>query len=409
MPAALSRRAGLTALALLLAGCAAGSATPGGRPDAQGRPTAAVLVDRTRAVQDLLDGRAAALLRRDRVGFLSSVDPGQPAFTARQVALFEDLAAVPVASWSYAVDAARWQQDGAGWSTRVALSVALAGVDTRPAVSDQVLTFVRAGDRWLVGGQDEAAGSAPAIWDEGPVVAVRGTRSLVLGHPSGAAGLTRLAADVDAAVPRVTGVWGTGWAQRVVVVVPADAAELNRLVRSGPTAALAAMTVAGRLVDGSRGDDRVVVNPGELARLDVTGRQVVLTHELVHVATGPVTGPRTPSWLSEGLADHVGFLGTGLPVRDVAAELADDVRAGRVPQELPADAAFAEAAGLGAVYEQAWLAVELLVRTYGQDRVLALYRDIGARTDLDAALRALGTDRASVTAAWRADLVRELS
>jgi len=412
VPAARSQRSGLVALAVLLTGCAG---APAGRPapqGAQGRPGATALADRTPAVQAVLDGRAAALLRRDRAAFLSSVDTEQPAYAARQAALFDDLAAVPVASWSYAVDPTGWQPDGAGWSTRVVLAVALTAVDTGPATSDQHLSFVRRGDRWLLGGQDDAAGSPPAVWDEGPVVAVRGTRSLVLGHPSNAPELARLAADVDAAVPRVTAVWGSGWAQRVAVVVPADTAELYRLVRSGPTDSLAAMTVAGRLRDGSRGDDRVVVNPPELARLDAMGRRVVLTHELVHVASGAAAGSRTPAWLSEGLADHVGFLGAGLPVRDVAAELSGDVRAGRVPRDLPADAAFADVAGLSAVYEQAWLAVELLVRTYGQDRVLALYRDVGTRTEqgaVDGALRALGTDLMAFTAAWRADLVRQLS
>ncbi len=412
MPAAPTRRARLVALVglgALLAGCAG---APAGRPVPQGRPGSAVLSDRAGAVRGLLDRRAAALLGRDRAGFLSSVDPDQHAYLARQAALFDDLAAVPLASWSYAVDPTRWQPTGAGWSTRVTVAVALAGVDTAPATTDQVLRVVRRGDRWLLEGQDDAAGSPPAVWDEGPVVAVRGTRSLVLGHPSGAAELDRIAADLDAAVPRVTAVWGSGWAQRVAVVVPADTAELGRLVPSGPTASLAAMTVAGRLADGRRGDDRVVVNPTELARLDATGRRVVLTHELTHVASGPVTGSQTPSWLAEGLADHVGFAGTGLAIRDVAAELSDDVRAGRVPQHLPTGAAFAEAAGLGAVYEQAWLAVELLVRTYGQDRVLALYRDVGRSNDpraVDEALRALGTDLEAFTAAWRADLVRQLS
>lgn len=370
-------------------------------------------------MQALLDAHAAALLRRDRAGFLAAVDPTVPGLRARQGAAFDALAPVPLAAWSYRVGGAP-PTDPARWTPRVVLAVGLAGSDQEPGETEPALTLARrAGRWWLVDDGLGPAGKGPAqLWDLGPVAVVRGTRSLVLGRPPALAALRRLAAEADAVVPRVTSVWGTGWAQRVTVVVPADATELGRLVTSGTgPAGFAALTVALPVRGGTElGADRVYVDPGALAGLSDQGRQIVLTHEVTHVAARASTGALTPAWLAEGLADHVGLSGTGLPVPEVAAELAEDVRAGRLPARLPGPPAFAGGApGLAQAYQQAWLAVELLWRRHGGAAVLALYRDLGARRAgdpaavLDETLRAdLGTTTAALTADWRADLSRQL-
>ncbi|MGB8650486.1 MAG: hypothetical protein WCD35_07470, partial [Mycobacteriales bacterium] len=81
---------------------------------------------------------------------------------------------------------------------------------------------------------------------------------------------------------------------------------------------------------------------------------------------------------------------------------------------LPADTAFdGSRHDLAQSYEQSWLAVVLLARSYGQAAVLQLYHRTGADPRpgaLDRQLRAVtGTTLASFTAAWRVDLRRELS
>ncbi len=389
------------------------------------------LAERAAEVQALLDARARAVLRRDRLAFLAGVDPQATAFATRQAALFDALADVPLTAWTYTMDAAQAQlpdatldaRYGSWWAPRVVLGVGLEGIDTDPAESTQALTFVQRDGHWYVAADDDflarGATTARELWDGGPVSVVRGARSLVLGHPGSLPQLRRLATDVDAAVPRVTAVWGTGWSQRVAVVVPADQAELGRLVTArGSLSPIAALAVSGPVRGGSaRGGDRVLVNPPNLALLGAVGRRVVLTHEVTHVAARSATGPATPSWLSEGLADHVGFLGTGVPVPQVAVELSAEVRAGRVPAQLPIDSSFGgDDPALSSAYQQAWLAVELLVKTYGQPRVLALYRDLGARSgddagrDLEQALQEqLGTGIAPFTAAWQASLRRQLA
>lgn len=133
--------------------------------------------------------------------------------------------------------------------------------------------------------------------------------------------------------------------------------------------------------------DTVRVHPDAWATLSAQGRQAVLTHELVHVATAAMTTPRTPEWLVEGLAEAVAWRDVALPDRVVAQELAAEVRAGRVPGALPTaqdfDARPAQA------YQEAWLAVDLLLRALGPARVLELYREAG-RAPLETALRAAG-------------------
>lgn len=123
------------------------------------------------------------------------------------------------------------------------------------------------------------------------------------------------------------------------------------------------------------------------ARLTATGRQVVLTHELVHVATAAFTTSRTPQWLVEGLADAVALRDSGLPDRVAAQELAAAVARGELPTALPAARDFEAEPALA--YEQSWLAVDLMLRRFGSAAVLGLYRDAG-RSPLPQALMALG-------------------
>jgi hypothetical protein len=138
----------------------------------------------------------------------------------------------------------------------------------------------------------------------------------------------------------------------------------------------------------------------------------VLTHEVVHVTTRAATGPDVPTWLVEGLADHVGYLDAGVPLETAARELARDVREGRLPEALPPDAAFDGGnPDITQAYEASWLAYRLIVDTYGLDGALRFYRAVGrsrgAGPDAaveDAFVRELGTTTAAFTATWRAHL-----
>ncbi|MBB2911881.1 hypothetical protein FHS43_003161 [Streptosporangium becharense] len=228
----------------------------------------------------------------------------------------------------------------------------------------------------------------PGLWP-GEVTAVRGEHSLVLGHRVPSTALRDLAVRADQARRAVGAVWGP---VRALVLFPATDAEAAALAGAGSTRGLAAMATA----------DRVIVLPSGYARLTPTGRDVVVAHELTHVATGATRGGRVPVWLSEGFADYVGYRDAPIPVREAAAELATEVRAGTVPVRLPVSADFAPGAPrLAQAYEEAWLACRFIAERFGERALVRLYgNDVGST---------LGLPEAGLTEAWRDYLRRELT
>jgi hypothetical protein len=405
-------------------------------PAIRGRigPSAAVDAARTAGVRAVLAARAAAVHHRDRAAWLATVDPSMRGFHARQRELFDALGAVPLSDWTYHVDPDSGSPDrpdldavhGAGWwAPQVTLTYRIAGYDETPTVELQRLTFVPRAGRWLVAADDDLAAdgkdTARGIWDAGPVTVVRGRSCIVLGHPGSRSLMRRVALSVDAAVPRVTSIWGSAWSRKVVVLVPSSQQELTRIVGGTADYSQIAAVATAELSSGLLGatgyhpvGDRVVVNPTNFLRLGSLGRRVVLTHEVTHVATRAATGPAAPAWLVEGLADYIGYLGVGVPYSVSAQELHDAVRQGHLPVALPSERDFDGGnQDLAQVYEQAWTAVSLIAETYGRSELLRFYRAVGraepSSTAVDQAFTSvLGTDVASFTAAWRLDLPRRL-
>lgn len=384
------------------------------------------------AVRRLLDRRAAAVLTRDRAGFLATVDPATPAFRRSQERLYDALAAVPLSSWTYELPTAGQRRLPASRSSRygaptyvpdvVRLHYRLRGFDDRPTSLPMYLTFVRRPVGWLLGSDRDLDGTgvrtAREPWDFGPVRVVAGRRSLVLAHSGSRPVMARLAAQADAVVPAVTSVWGAGWSQRVVLVLPDTAAELRSLLSDDrDVSQLAAVATAWSVPTEGSGPvgQRVLLNPANFNRLGTLGRRVVLTHEITHVATRAATGAATPTWLAEGFADYVAYRQTGAAPRAVAAELGADVRAGRLPAALPGDARFAGSASrLPQAYEEAWLACRLIAETDGPAALVRFYRAAGAAggraTVLAAAFRrVLGTTPPAFTTRWRGYVRTQLS
>ena len=101
----------------------------------------------------------------------------------------------------------------------------------------------------------------------------------------------------------------------VVVEVPASASALDATLDAadGTYAGIAAVTTT---VDGSGSRDapvHVFVNPDVTRRLRGAGAQVVMSHELVHVATDAATSA-VDLWLLEGFADYVALRDVPLPL-----------------------------------------------------------------------------------------------
>jgi hypothetical protein len=406
---------------LLLAGSGPvddpGAQAPPPRPSqstsAAPTPTVDESVLRVQALDTLLSARSAAVKTRDKAAWMASIDPAATEFAARQSAVFDNLAEVPLEEWRYeyagegpALSAERMAVLGPDtWVARVVLVYRLADADLADVRREQYLTLVKRADRWLVA-SDADGGSAPDLWDLGPVHVVRGERSLVLGT-AGAEELQRYARETDAAAARVDGVWGTGWPRTVVVMVPQSQEEMAALLLRDDQTGLdqiAAVTTGEIGLDHEgTSADRVIVNPAGFAQLGPLGRRVVLTHEITHVATRATTTQDLPIWLSEGFADYVAYADAGVSRSVIAEDVLDLVRAGKAPAGLPQAVDFDPKRGdIAPAYSGAWLAADLIARTWGEAKLVEFYRAVaGGTAEADAFSRVLGVDQAGFTQRWQ--------
>ena len=410
----------------------------GAKPATTNAPRASRSLDdaariRTEAIRGLLARRSDAILHHDRVEWIGTLDPRGRAFRRQQLAAFANLRAVPFASWSYTFDPAQAQPRNsaiARYHARVwapatfALHYQLRGFDRQPTNLPQFPTFVQRHGQWYLASFDDFAHdgetSARELWDFAPVVVVRRPRVLVLGHPGEQSTMQLLADEAVADIPRVTAVWGSRWARRVVLLVPTSQRELSKVVDDyGDLDHIAAVATAEVQTHPGRPDpvgDRVGINPDNWPKLSPLGRRIVLTHELTHVATRSVTGAAMPTWLAEGFADYVGYLNSGIPTTFAAQELAAEVRAGHVPTTLPDDHEFdGDSKNLSQAYEGAWLACRLIAERHGQQALVRFYRAVGTSSASQA--DALAAASAKVfhqsfqrfTREWRSYLRAELA
>ncbi|MFC1416778.1 hypothetical protein [Streptacidiphilus cavernicola] len=397
-------------------GSAASAGSSGSAADAEARA----------GIQRLLDARAAAVLARDQQALADTVPDAAQALRDSQAAMLANLAQVPVASWSYTVqrlDAFPLPPvlTGVGGTdprraVQVEFGYRLSGFDSVPVTATQYLTAVRQPDGgWLLSSDSDRPGGAVQLWDLGPVTVVHGRSCLVLGL-RGQSTLQAVADQADRAVPAVSAVWGRSWGERTVLLAPLASDQFGRLLGVDPLAyaSIAAVTT-GELGPAEAGrTERITLNPQVWDTLNALGRRVVTTHETTHVATRAITEQWTPRWLSEGAANWTGYLGTGRTPRQIAPELFADLAAGRVPDALPADAAFdGSATGLPQAYEQAWFACRSVVQRHGEPRLVALYAAVAAAggsggqdAAVDSALRrTIGLGLTAFTAQWRGDLL----
>jgi len=359
-----------------------------------------------RDIRRMLDGRAAAVLGRDRAAYLEAVAPEAQALRAAQLREFENLADVPLRSWEYRLG--KVARQGARTVAQAELRYRIEGYDTTPVTAARTLELAERGGRWRLTADRAAKDGAQELWQQGRVQVVRGSHSLILGVGQDRDRLRSIAVTADRAVPAVWGVWPDEWAGRVVVLVPASLDAMGALL-GAPAAGYRGIAAVTTGAAGGSPADRVIVNPQAYGVLGAFGQRVVITHETTHVATRAHTSATTPMWLSEGFADWVAYRGTGRTAEQAAPELQRAVRRGDVPDVLPADKDFSfggDADSLGRAYEGGWLACELIVARWGEKRLIAFYRAVGggehrATAVTKAFSEVLGTKPEDFTVRWR--------
>ncbi len=193
---------------------------------------------------------------------------------------------------------------------------------------------------------------------------------------------------------RVLSVWGSAAVRPQLRLVVGNAALA--------VAAGRATAAARGLVAVTTGDE-VLVDATAYVALAPSGREVLLAHELTHLATGAAGDPDVPVWLEEGFADYVGFLRSSLAVGPVAEAAIERARVDGPPTAVPADSAFGSSEREQAVaYAQSWLMCRWLALTYGQDALVDLYRRVAhGRTSLAVAVeQATGSSLSDAIDGW---------
>jgi hypothetical protein len=278
------------------------------------------------------------------------------------------------------------------------------GLDDSPARLESSVVFVPESDHARIASFGSADDRSP-LWLTDRLSVVRTPRSLLLvaGGPAG-----RYAGLVTTALRQVAHVL-PDWHGPLLVEVPHSREELDAVLQAQPgqydNIAAVTTTADGSLTPGA--PVRVFVNPTVFGRLKQRGAQVVMSHEATHVATD-ATFASMPTWLLEGFADFVALDDAEVPVSVAAGQILGQIKKSGLPRGLPTSADLEPtASGLGATYEEAWLACRFLAQEFGADRLVRFYRVVSSGTSAPKAFRSqLGTTQRAFVARWRADLAR---
>jgi hypothetical protein len=361
------------------------------------------------------------VLRHDRAAFLATVDQRRRTFYRTQAALFDHMVTVPFSHLKYQVGrdltTARVRRRYAPapvYLREVRASYRFRGQDSAPVTAHYYYTFTLTSAGWRVAGQGDLPSREDdaEIWDSGPVRSVASARTLVVYHPGDRALAQRLLTAAERGYGQVNTSWAAQWDHKVVILVPHDQKEAERLVRGRDLSDVAA--VASSQVEQGPAHrilgNRVIVNTSVIQRYNQLTVQVVVTHEMTHVATRNV-GVGVPLFLVEGFADYVALRPVEAPLRITRPVLAAAVRDGSFEGRLPSDA---ELLGVDAAlaYDEASSFCLWVARTFGEAKVQSLYRSFAGVEEpaprvLDQRLRrVLGIARASAESRWAA-FVRE--
>ncbi len=395
----------LVTWAVLVAGCAAPAPAP-----APALTTGAAAPSRA-AAQQTLRRLADSILDQRQPDFQAQFGAGDATLRTTAELWWTNLAALRPTRF----DLSTGRLDRAGTGD-VIIDWAIPG-DSGTATHRARITFAGAEARLAALAPAEPPGARP-IWWADPVEVVRQGRATVLTVGTAATG--RDWADrADRAAERVIKVvpesLRRGWSGSVLVELPATAAGYDRLLGGDPgrQSGYAAVAWAEGIADPldpatDRIAVRVVVNP-DSAGLDPRAAELLLTHELTHVARYDA-GSSAPLWLVEGFADLVAY--PAQPDLLAAAEqnLRSTVRRDGAPTALPADDDFraGSAADLDRSYLLAWSACRLIIERYGADALHRFVAAVGGGTGVDRALRsAVGVALPRFTMDWRQNLIKD--
>ncbi|MCV7147333.1 eCIS core domain-containing protein [Mycobacterium riyadhense] len=226
------------------------------------------------------------------------------------------------------------------------------------------------------------------------VVGDRAVRLVSVGGSGAERLLSRVAANIGAAIDKVVAFWGADWPHEISVVAAGSREQFLVAVGGGPAsqwADIAAVAVADSVDPARRVSvgQRIVFAPGADNMSDDALR-IVLAHELFHYAARADSALDAPQWVTEGVADFVARPNTAPPA-EAAPSLPSDTDLNTPgPQRSQA-------------YDRAWWFARFVADSYGTATLRAFYLSacgVG-HSELATALRdVLGTDAAGLLVRW---------
>jgi len=320
---------------------------------------------RQNSIERLLRDRADALLLGDVSSWRDEqvLDAAVPDFAS-----IHNLAPV---SYEYSVTSIT----SSGDPTQAAVSALIRyrlPMDAAAATFREDLALQHTDTGWRIV-SEHSIGRKP-VWELGAISQLIGKHVTVIGIDQTSATLQRYASIADAVIPDVTRAWGSDWAQRLIIVVPKTIQQVETgLGRSVESLRDIAAVTSMETASGDQGSPRIWLNTPTMQGLSSLGREIVLRHEVVHVATGSGSTDATPLWLEEGLAEYIGYENTGVSRAVAAGDAIDALRDGHKFTALPTADDFS-GAGLAIAYEGALIACDELADDGGLASLVKTYR-----------------------------------
>ncbi|HET9559252.1 MAG TPA: hypothetical protein VFS70_19090, partial [Actinomycetota bacterium] len=369
----------------------------------------------------LLDKRAEAVLDGDRAAFLATVDKNQKGYHKRQGTLFSAMRTVPFSAFTYEItrletplSPPRGYKDNEAYQAQVETRYKFEGQDNSPVLARDSFTFVETRSGWRIAGPGDAGmrrRDDHEIWEDGPVRTARSARTLIVFHKGQGELAGRLLRAADRAYAQVGAAWTGKWERKAVILVPRNETEAERLVGArdlSRVAAVASSSVESGGVEGVLGN-RIVVNSSNVVRYDPLNLQVLVTHEMTHVATRTL-GDGVPLLLVEGFADYTALKPVRAPFEITHQALARRSFDGR----LPANKDF-RTSNAPVAYDEGSAFCQWVAATYGSRKLQALYRefegsDSTSGPEFDRGVRRiLGISRQTAERRWAAWVREQLA
>ncbi|MGH2751066.1 MAG: hypothetical protein ACRDK3_09375 [Actinomycetota bacterium] len=393
------------ALAVLVAGAwwASGSDEPPRPPqpsEASPSPSSSKTEeppDPLTAASDLLTERAQAVRDGDSAAFLSSIDPAAKRFRKQQHRIFRRVRTLRFETYDLDLQVSesdlarrkhrrRYKRAEDVFIARVEESYRFKRYDDADFVGDLFFTFVLRDGRWLIAADDDLRGrttTARNLWDFGPVKWTRSKNVIVIQHPCRATACVEVGDSflqlAENARRRVMQRWRERWNGRVVVLVTSSRKELRQVI--DVDFAISNFVAFAYTPHRARGYSpaRIVVDRETLNGRSSGIVEMVLTHELVHVATRRASGPNIPLWVEEGLAEWVSRTAGD----DADLYYSSQVASGAVRARLPRDRDFrrGDAERLFLQYQSSRTAVEYFIERFGYQQFVRFYKRLGDSHD----------------------------